>query len=82
MESVNDVNEAKGILEKLDLLELISKAKAEWKLEKVFPSPTGGLLMDLIKNNLTMIIIFIIIVSFIPAVLEYIKHKRKIILKK
>ena len=38
--------------------------------------------IPLIKNNLTMIIIFIIIVSFIPAVLEYIKHKRKIILKK
>ncbi len=31
-----------------------------------------------IKNNLTIIIILIIILSFIPAILEYIKHRRKL----
>lgn len=38
--------------------------------------------IPLIKNNLMMIIILIVIISFIPAILEYIKHRRKIILKK
>jgi len=31
-----------------------------------------------VKNNLTIIILIIIITSFIPAMLEYYKHKRKI----
>src|SRR3989344_5851566 len=37
--------------------------------------------IPLIKNNLMMIIILIVIISFIPAILEYIKHRRKIILR-
>ena|SRR3989338_10415920 len=31
----------------------------------------------LVKNNLTVITLLIIIVSFVPALLEYFKHKRK-----
>ncbi len=30
-----------------------------------------------VKDNLTFIVLLIIIISFIPAILEYIKHKRK-----
>ena len=33
--------------------------------------------IPLVKNNLTVIILIIIILSFIPAILEYIKHRRK-----
>ena len=32
--------------------------------------------IPLVKNNLTIIIILIVIISFIPLIIEYIKHKR------
>ncbi len=33
--------------------------------------------IPIIKNNLTLMIIVIVFVSFIPAILEYIKHRRR-----
>jgi membrane-associated protein len=33
--------------------------------------------IPIIKNNLTLMIIVIIFISFIPAILEYIKHRRQ-----
>lgn len=33
--------------------------------------------IPVIKNNLTLMILFIIVVSFIPAILEFIKHRRQ-----
>jgi membrane-associated protein len=33
--------------------------------------------IPIIKNNLTLMILVIIVVSFIPAVLEFIKHRRQ-----
>jgi len=34
--------------------------------------------IPIIKNNLTLMILVIIVVSFIPAILEFIKHRRQI----
>ena len=33
--------------------------------------------VPLIKNNLTIVVLLIIILSFVPAVIEYVKHKNK-----
>ncbi len=32
--------------------------------------------VPLVKNNLTLVILLIILISFIPAMLEYVRHKR------
>ncbi len=34
--------------------------------------------IPLIKDNLTVIVLLIIVISFIPAVIEYIKHRRRL----
>lgn len=35
--------------------------------------------IPIIKNNLTLMILVIIVVSFIPAILEFIKHRRQVV---